>query len=65
MIANSRPEILVDKLLSNTLSMEELQELLAGLGKNEMDPEYSALLEKHFNHLMNEKKDHDLPENEQ
>ncbi len=60
---NSRPEILIDKLLSNTLSMDELQELLADLGQEEMDPRYSAILEKYFNRLINSKNGHRFPEN--
>lgn len=48
-----RPEILIDKLLNNQLSMEELQELLADLGQDEMDPKYSVILERHFNNLVN------------
>lgn len=50
----SRPEHLIDKLLSNELSKEELDELLAGLGENEASPEYSAILEHYFNHLLME-----------
>ncbi len=50
----SRPEYLIDKLLSNELSKEEFDELLAGLGENEMSPTYSTILEVHFNHLLAE-----------
>ncbi len=50
----SRPQYLIDKLLSNELSKEELNELLAGLGENEMSPEYSAILETYFNQLITE-----------
>ncbi|MEI7585288.1 hypothetical protein [Runella sp.] len=50
----SRPEHLIDKLLSNELSKEELDELLAGLGEKEMSPEYSTILEHYFNQLLNE-----------
>lgn len=65
MIANSRPEILMGKLLSNTLSMEELQELLAGLGQEEMDPEYSSILERHFHRIMNKNSGQTKEEKEQ
>jgi hypothetical protein len=34
------------------LSKEELDELLAGLGENEMSPEYSTILETYFNQLI-------------
>lgn len=50
----SRPEYLIDKLLSNELSKEELDELLTGLGEKEMSPEYSLILEHYFNQLLNE-----------
>ncbi|AYQ36424.1 hypothetical protein [Runella sp. SP2] len=50
----SRPEYLVGKLLSNNLSREEFDELLAGLGETEMSPEYSGILEEYFNKLMSE-----------
>jgi hypothetical protein len=50
----SRPEYLIDKLLSNELSKEELDELLAGLGENEMSPEYSLILEQYFNQLLSQ-----------
>jgi hypothetical protein len=50
----SRPEYLIDKLLSNELSKEEFDELLVGLGENEMSPTYSAILEVYFNNLLAE-----------
>ncbi|MFN8344799.1 MAG: hypothetical protein U0X91_07345 [Spirosomataceae bacterium] len=50
----SRPEYLIDKLLSNELSKEELDELLSGLGENEMSPEYSLILEQYFNQLLSQ-----------
>lgn len=64
-----RPEILIEKLLKDQLSMEELQELLADLGQEEMDPKYSVILERHFNNLVNGKNgihlsDHDQPSDE-
>lgn len=51
---HSRPEYLIDKLLSNKLSKEEFDELLVGLGATEMSPEYSVILEEYFNKLMSE-----------
>lgn len=48
----SRPEYLMDRLLNNRLSGEELEELLAGIGENEMSPEYSFILERFFNGLL-------------
>jgi hypothetical protein len=50
----SRAKSLIDKLLINELSKEELDELLAGLGEKEMAPEYSTILEHYFNQLLNE-----------
>ena len=50
----SRPEYLIDKLLSNELSNEELDELLARVGEKEMAPEYSIILEHYFNRLLTE-----------
>jgi hypothetical protein len=51
---HSRPEYLVDKLLSNKLSKEEFDELLVGLGATKMSPEYSVILEEYFNKLISE-----------
>ena len=49
-----RPKYLVNKLLSNKLSMEELDELLANIGEKEMSMEYSVILEEYFNNILNE-----------
>jgi hypothetical protein len=50
----SRPEYLMDRLISNQLSKEELAELLADIGEREMSPEYSDILERYFNQLLGE-----------
>ena len=48
----SRPYYLIERLISNKLSQDELEELLAGIGEEEMTPEYSAILERYFNQLL-------------
>ncbi len=48
----SRPEYLMDRLLNSKLTQPELEELLAGIGEHEMSPEYSAILERFFNQLL-------------
>ena len=50
----SRPEYLMDRLINNKLSREELEELLSGIGETEMSPEYSDILENYFNQLLTE-----------
>ena len=50
----SRPDYLMDRLINNQLSKEELAELLAGIGETEMSQEYSIILERYFNHLLSE-----------
>ncbi len=50
----TRPYYLIDKLLNNKLSKEELDELLSKIGENEMSVEYSVILEEYFNELLNE-----------
>jgi hypothetical protein len=50
----SRPDYLMDRLINNQLSKEELEELLAGIGETEMSPEYSHILENYFNQLLAE-----------
>ena len=53
----SRAEYLIEKLISNKLSGEELSELLDGVS-NENDKEhYSGILEIYFNRLVQEKDD--------
>lgn len=50
----SRPDYLMDRLINNKLSRDELAELLAGIGETEMSPEYSNILERYFNQLLAE-----------
>lgn len=50
----ARPDYLMDRLINNKLSSEELAELLAGIGETEMSPEYSNILERYFNQLLAE-----------
>ena len=53
-MASPSSAYLMDKLLKNEISQEELAELLANIGENEMSEEYSDVLEKYFNKLMSE-----------
>ncbi len=48
----SRSEILMQKLISNTLSPEELDELLAAMKEQEVQAEMSEFLKKYFDHLV-------------
>jgi len=48
----SRSEILIQKLISNTLSPEELDELLAAMKEQEVQKEMSEFLEKYFETLL-------------
>ena len=48
----SRSEILMQKLISNTLSPEELDELLAAMQEQEVQEEMSAFLERYFGQLV-------------
>lgn len=52
----SRAEKLIDKLISNKLSGEELSELLAGITSEEQQQEYSDALEAYFNNLLEDDK---------
>lgn len=52
----SRPDYLMDRLINNKLSRDELEELLADIGETEMSPEYSNILEVYFNQLLTEAK---------
>ncbi|WP_435355720.1 hypothetical protein [Emticicia sp. SJ17W-69] len=51
-MSSSRPEYLMDKLIKNTLTKDELEELLAGIGENEMSSDYSEILERFFKQLL-------------
>lgn len=48
----SRSEILMQKLISNTLSPEELDELLAAMKEQEVQAEMSEFLKKYFDNLV-------------
>ena len=48
----SRSEILMQKLISNTLSPEELDELLGAMQEQEVQEEMSAFLERYFGQLV-------------
>lgn len=50
----SRAEYLINRLISNKLSGEELSELLEGVGSQEQQQSYSDVLEKYFNQLIKE-----------
>lgn len=43
---------LIEKLVRNALSEEELNELLASIGQQEMTTEYSIILENYFYELL-------------
>lgn len=60
---DSRPYYLIDKLISNKLSKDELDELLSKIGEKEMAVEYSVILEGYFNELLNENSKKNLFEN--
>ncbi|KAA9347955.1 FecR family protein [Larkinella humicola] len=55
-MVRSRAEYLINKLISNTLTGKELDELLEGLGKDETLQEYSPILENYFNELVEEER---------
>lgn len=50
----SRAQILIEKLISNRLSAEELSELLAGTNDETVQQAYSDALEVYFNRLLAE-----------
>jgi hypothetical protein len=50
----SRAEKLINKLISNKLSGEELSELLAGITNEKDQQQYSDALEIYFNRLLKE-----------
>ncbi|GAB3899024.1 FecR domain-containing protein [Larkinella knui] len=61
-MVRSRAEYLINKLISNTLTEKELDELLEGLGKDEMLEPYSSVLENYFNALIEEENPASKPE---
>jgi hypothetical protein len=50
----SRAETLINKLISNKLSGEELSELLEGINNEEDQQKYSDALEIYFDYLLKE-----------
>jgi len=50
----SRAEYLINKLIGNELSGEELSELLSGVGNDIEQQHYSDVLESYFNQLIKE-----------
>jgi hypothetical protein len=50
----TRAEYLIDRLISNNLSADELQELLGGVSDEKEQQEISDVLEKYFNRLLQE-----------
>ena len=51
-MSSSRPEYLLDKLIKNILTKDELEVLLAGIGEKEMSSDYSEILERYFMQLL-------------
>jgi transcriptional regulator CtsR len=50
----TRAEYLIDRLISNNLSADELQELLNGVSNEKEQRKISDVLEKYFNRLLQE-----------
>lgn len=59
-MSHSRARYLIDQLIDNRLTGDELSELISSLGHKEMTPEYSQILELYFNELL-EERDSGLP----
>jgi len=57
MLPPDRAIQLIEKLVNNALSEEELNELLTSIGQKEMTAEYSAILEKYFYGLLTNNQD--------
>ncbi|MPR33097.1 hypothetical protein [Salmonirosea aquatica] len=55
-MSNSRAHYLIDRLIKNSLSEDELSELLAAIGREQMTEEYSELLENYFSELLQDRK---------
>lgn len=51
-MSNSRAHYLLDQLIKNSLSEDELNELLETVGQEKMNKEYSELLENYFHTLL-------------
>ncbi|HEV7380467.1 MAG TPA: hypothetical protein VGN64_11765 [Dyadobacter sp.] len=50
----TRAEYLIDRLISNNISADELQELLNGVSNEEEQQKISDVLEEYFNRLLEE-----------
>ncbi|MCE7041902.1 hypothetical protein [Dyadobacter sp. CY312] len=50
----SRAEYLIERLISNSLSGDELAELLSGVNNEEQQQKISDVLETYFNKLLQE-----------
>ena len=55
-MSDSRCHYLIDQLINNSLSKDELNELLATMGREQMTKEYSELLENYFIELLQDPK---------
>lgn len=53
-MSGSRAEYLIDRLISNSLSRDELSELLNGVNNDEQQQKISDALEVYFNKLLEE-----------
>lgn len=51
-MAPARAKYLMSNLLKNTISEEELNELLSTIGSDEMSEEYELVLQNYFNELL-------------
>ena len=57
----NRSEYLIGKLLSNELSIDDLDEFLEGLGTKEMSDEYTHVFEQYFNQLLTQNNNKSTP----
>ena len=60
-MANPRAEYLINKLIANELSAQELDEFLAGLRDSELQIYYSEFLWTYFDSLVNQNQPEELP----
>ncbi|GAB3169544.1 hypothetical protein [Telluribacter humicola] len=60
-MANQRAEYLIEKLLKNELSAQELDEFLAGLRDSDLQTYYSSLLSKYFDSLLEQNQPEVVP----
>ena len=59
----SRAEYLINRLIDNKLSGEELSELLDGVGSEQQQQQYSVILENYFNKLVQENEQNGTSQN--